>query len=117
MPRNSVLALAPTFITLNSLLEMKKHWLVSVSALAYRLNTLGLLTEWQYRTLNMEISQKGWRKNEPNTIMRERSQIIDKVMALLKEQGISKSTIANELNIDVSELNQFIFGLPRLKLL
>jgi Zn-dependent peptidase ImmA (M78 family)/DNA-binding XRE family transcriptional regulator len=58
MPRASVLAKAPRMATVAQLIKLKKQWTVSLAALAYRMHTLKLLTDWNYRTLCIEISQK-----------------------------------------------------------
>jgi Zn-dependent peptidase ImmA (M78 family)/DNA-binding XRE family transcriptional regulator len=65
MPRGSVLAHAPRFATVGHLVKLKKYWTVSVVAPAYRLHALGALSEWHYRQLYIEISTRGYRKNEP----------------------------------------------------
>lgn len=111
MPRSSVLAYAPSFTTLDSLIQLKKIWGVSVSALAYRMHKLELLTEWQYRDLFMQIARRGFRKNEPESLPRETSQVLAKVFAALRSEGVGKSDIATELFVSEEELNEMVFGL------
>lgn len=111
MPPSSVLAYAPPFPTLAQLIERKKIWGVSVAALNYRMHQLGITTEWQYRELCIQIARSGYRKDEPNSMQRETSQILAKVFAALREDGIGKSHIANDLNISVGDLDQLVFGL------
>ena len=65
MPPGSVRALAPRFARLDHLIQLKKQWTVSVAALVRRLKDLGLLTEWHYRTLCVELSSKGYRTEPP----------------------------------------------------
>ena len=48
MPRGSVFAVAPVFPSLDRLVALKRQWIVSVGAIAYRLHALGLLTDWHY---------------------------------------------------------------------
>ncbi len=111
MPRGSILAHAPAFPSLSIIIQLKTFWLVSVSALAYRLHHLGLLTDWHYRSLCIEIAQKGYRTNEPNSAPREMSQILAKIFTALREDGISKDDVADVLKIEVSELDKLVFGL------
>jgi Zn-dependent peptidase ImmA (M78 family)/DNA-binding XRE family transcriptional regulator len=111
MPRGSVLGSVPKFITPETLVQLKRQWIVSVAALAYRLHVLGLLTEWHYRTLCIEISQRGWRKNEPESAARETSQIIAMVLSALRKDGIYKTSLSEQLCLDPSELDKLIFGL------
>jgi Zn-dependent peptidase ImmA (M78 family) len=111
MPQSSVLAVAPRNPTLQTLISLKKRWLVSVGALVHRLRALGMLTEWQYRTLWIEISERGFRKNEPNGISRESSQVLAKVFDLLRKQRVPRDTIARDLCIEMNDLDSLIFVL------
>jgi Zn-dependent peptidase ImmA (M78 family)/DNA-binding XRE family transcriptional regulator len=111
MPRASVLAHAPRGVALLQLVKAKRRWKVSVAALIYRLHRLGLLSEWQYRSLFIEIGERGWRRSEPDSVDGETSQLLAKVFAQLKESGVSRGAIANELAITPKELNKLIFGL------
>jgi Zn-dependent peptidase ImmA (M78 family)/DNA-binding XRE family transcriptional regulator len=111
MPRGDVLARAPRTPTLASLIQSKKRWNVSLAALTYRLHSLQLLTEWQYRTLCIHIAEAGYRRREPQPALRETSQVLKKAFDMLKEEGVSRSSVANELRIPVRELEALIFGL------
>lgn len=111
MPRASVLANAPRFATVDHLTKLKKYWTVSVAALTYRLQTVGILTEWHYRTLCIEIATRGYRKREPEEAPRETSQILEKVFRTLREESVSKGDIANDLRVPREEIEQLVFGL------
>ena len=111
MPRSSVLGYAPKFISIDALLQLKKIWGVSISALTYRMHRLELLTEWQYRELFMQISQRGYRKQEPESLPRETSQVLAKVFAALRSEGVAKSDIAAELHVADADLDEMVFGL------
>jgi len=47
VPRGSVLAHAPRFVTLEQLIRLKRIWTVSLSALTYRLHAVRLLSDWR----------------------------------------------------------------------
>lgn len=111
MPRASVLANAPRMATLKQLIQLKKLWIVSVAALAHRLHSLKLLSDWHYRTLCIEMGQLGYRKSEPGGAQRERSQVLAIVFGGLREEGISKAAVADQLQIDSEELDKLVFGL------
>jgi Zn-dependent peptidase ImmA (M78 family) len=111
MPRASVLAAAPRVTTVDHLVRLKKHWNVSVAALAYRLHTVGVLSDWHYRTLCIEIASRGYRKREPEQGQRESSQVLAKVFAALRDEGVGKGNIAQELRIPAEEIEQLVFGL------
>lgn len=110
MPRGSVLANAPRLPTYSTLVQLKKVWTTSVSALSYRLHELGVISDWQYRGLCIEIAKRG-RNTEPDEAPRETSLVLPRVLAALYEDGFSRARIANELCIPSSELEQLIFGL------
>ena len=111
MPRGSVLAHAPRFATLAQLITLKRTWTVSLAALTYRLHAVGALSDWHYRTLCIEISQRGFRKKEPEEAPRETSQALAKIFAALREDGVTKSDIARELGVHPTEIDQLAFGL------
>ena len=110
MPRGSVLANKPIFPTYAALVRLKRIWTTSVSALAYRLHELGLVSDWQYRGLCIEITKRG-RNVEPEEAPRETSQILTKVLGVLYADGLGRAKIAQALCIPTSELEQLLFGL------
>lgn len=110
MPRSIVFAHAPRFPTYNTLVSLKTTWGTSVAAVAYRLHELGLMTDWQYRGICIEIAKRG-RDKEPNPAPRETSMVLPKIFASLYEDGITRSRVAQELAIPISELEQLLFGL------
>lgn len=111
MPRASVLARAPRSATIQSLIKFKKYWSVSVAAINYRLHSLGLISDWTYRTLCIQIAQEGFRTSEPETIAHEKSLILQKVFSALREEGLSKNNVADQLAIPTTEINELTFGL------
>ena len=111
MPKASVLGHAPRFASLDHLIQLKKIWNVSVAALIYRLHALGVLSDWHYQSLYVELSSRGFRKKEPDPSARETSQILAKVFAALRQEKVSRSDIADELCVHVEELDQLVFGL------
>jgi Zn-dependent peptidase ImmA (M78 family)/DNA-binding XRE family transcriptional regulator len=111
LPKSRMLAMTPPVVNVETLIKLKKAWGVSVAAMAVRLYKIGRLSEWNYRQLMVEISKRGYRTSEPDTIKRETSQILDKVFDALGKQGRRKADIARELSISVTELESLIFGL------
>lgn len=111
MPRASILTQAPRLATVDHLVKLKKYWTVSVAALAYRLHTAGVLTDWHYRTLCIEIASRGYRKQEPEEAPRETSQVLAKVFAALRDESVAKRDIAAQLRITSEEIEQLVFGL------
>jgi Zn-dependent peptidase ImmA (M78 family)/DNA-binding XRE family transcriptional regulator len=111
MPKASVLAVSRRNPSVAELLELKLNWSVSVVAMAHRLHALGMISEWHYRTLCIEMAQRGYRKAEPNPITRETSQVLDKVFAALRSEGVTKTDVAKELRVHVADLEALVFGL------
>jgi Zn-dependent peptidase ImmA (M78 family) len=111
MPGGSIRAEAPRGARLEQLIEAKRRWKVAVANLAYRMRTVGLLTDWQYRALFVEITRRGYRTAEPDGIDRETSQVLDKVFRGLRQEGMTKRELARTLAIPVAELNKIVFGL------
>ena len=110
MPRASVIAHAPRFPTFADLVSLKRIWTISVAALNYRLHEVGMLSDWQYRMLCIQIAKYG-RTREPSEASRETSQILPKVFAALYADKITRSEVAQALSIPRSELEQLMFGL------
>jgi len=111
MPAGSVIAEAPRTGSLAAIIKAKKRWKVSAAALAVRMYHLGLLSEWQYRSVFIELSEAGYTKSEPEGIERETSRVLPKVLALAKTMGMSKADIASLLVIPQVEIEKLIFGL------
>lgn len=113
MPARSVIDIAPTFITLETVVELKNKWGVSAVSLIVRLKKLNLITDWQYRRLMQEASMEGYRKEEPKSIEREKSLIFEKILPLLADDGLSIKSFAAELKLPMDEVTSLMF-MPRL---
>lgn len=113
MPRGSVLAHAPRgrSLGLGQVIEAKRRWTVSVASLTYRMHKVGLLKDYQYRRLFVEIGRHNFRVNEPNPAPRETSQILGKVFRSLREEGTTMGRVAKELSVYPDELSKLLFGL------
>ena len=111
MPRASVKAYAPRMATVDHLIKLKTYWIVSVAALTYRLHAVGVLSDWHYQSLFVELSSRGFRKREPNECQRESSQVLQKVFTAMRSESISKGDIATELCVPAQDLDELVFGL------
>ena len=114
MPESSIIAQAPNTPTIANLIRLKANWLVSLSALVYRLRSLNMITEWQNRMLVIEINKCGYNINEPNSISKESSQILSKIFNFLKEEGITSSMIAKEIGISFKDFNKLTTGISEI---
>lgn len=113
MPKESIIGIVPrlTGPSFNNMSQLKRNWGVSMAALAMRLNQLGLLPDWSYRGICIELSKFG-RTREPNPIIeREASTVLAKVFASLKETGTTKADVAKQLDLYTEDLDSLVFGL------
>lgn len=85
--------------TLANLRKNKRRWKVSVAALvrAYRDN--GLIDENRYKYLNIELSRKGWRSEEPDQSAREPSGLWEAIKKDLWSNSQTVEDLANRANI------------------
>ncbi|MBV5292854.1 MAG: XRE family transcriptional regulator [Curvibacter lanceolatus] len=114
MPKESVEANRPPAYTTKYLMKLKHYWGVSLAALAYRFNSLELVSEWNYRSLCIEIAKSGYRTNEPEPMEREISQLLTKVFDILHSRKQGRREIAESLSISVDEINALTFQLTNL---
>ncbi len=110
MPINDLKAEFPWVRSLNDLIEKKKRWGVSVSALNYALHKAGSISEWHYKSHYIALAKLG-RANEPNPLPPETSQVWAKILKDLWIQNITLTHIAAELGVAERELNNLLFGI------
>lgn len=111
MPAKDVRARMPRRATIEIVLRAKLRWRVSAMAMAYRLKTLGLLSEWQYKSICIELGRRGYRSAEPGGIDRETSAIWRKVLTRLWSEKTTKNDIAADLHLPLDELEGLIWNL------
>lgn len=111
LPRESVLSEATQYPTLDTLIPLKRRWKVSLASYVYRLRRLSMISDWHYHLLFVEMTQRGYRTSEPDGLPREGSQILEKVFGHLRKTGFSRSRVAQELSIPLSEIEKLVFGL------
>lgn len=110
MPSNSIVARIPRGAGLQQIIDAKAYWRVSALNLARRTYNLGLITEWQYRSMCITLSQRG-KANEPKQIRTsETSQVLAKVFRALRGENIGKGNVAADLHIPADELSKSVFG-------
>lgn len=110
MPTMDVISTIPRCASVARLVTAKRRWGVSLAALAYRLNKMGILSDWNYRTICIQINRNGKDKEE-NGIGRDESEVWKKVFHTLWRERITKNHVANDLQIPFSELENLVFGL------
>lgn len=111
MPADPLLASTAPSVALDEILRLKTRWGVSMAAMTYRLHKLGRLSEWAFRTNYSELGRRGMLKKEPMPRPRETSQVLAKVFASLRTDGIVKRDVARDLNVFPEEIDALVFGL------
>lgn len=100
MPADSFRADVPASTTLDTFLQIKMKWGVSVQAAIVRANHLGLITERKYRTLFQALSAKGWRKQEPlsNRVPLERPRAFRQIVEIVYGKQLDYRKIAEDIS-------------------
>ena len=111
MPEGDVRAKMPRPFTVDAIIRAKARWRVSAMALAYRLHALRLVSDWQYKSICIELSRRGYRGGEPIGIDRETSIVWRKILRQLWSERISKEDIAQDLDLPLAELEGLIWSL------
>jgi Zn-dependent peptidase ImmA (M78 family)/DNA-binding XRE family transcriptional regulator len=111
MPEGDVMSHASGGFTTSQIITQKTRWKVSAMALAYRLHKLGLLSEWNYRSICIDLGRLGYRSGEATGIEREKSTVLAKVLAALWSKRLTKQDIAHDLSIPLEEVESLLFGL------
>ncbi len=68
-------------------------------ALVYRLHSLKLVSDWNYRAFCIELGKLGYRSGEPDGVERETSTVLAKVLAALWTKRLTKAEIARDLAV------------------
>lgn len=111
MPQDDVAGRIRYVTGLEELIHAKKRWGVSVAALTYRLNKMGIVSEWQNRTFNIEISRRGYRTREPEGLDPECSVVWPRVLSALWGERTTRDHIADELHLPTHELQSILYRL------
>lgn len=76
------------------LLQLKRRWKVSMWALLRRAHTLGVVSDWQYRTLAVEMSSLGYRTAEPEEFQAETPTVVASAITWHLQQGRDVADLA-----------------------
>lgn len=97
-------------VTLFSLAALKPIWGVSIQALIYRAKELELITDRQYKYLNMQISKRRWKKREPSNldITVEKPRLLRKFAEQLYGNPINYKVFANKMTLTQSFLKDIM---------
>lgn len=111
MPENDVRSRVCRPISVATVIASKARWRVSAMAMAYRLHSLKMISEWQYKSICIELGRRGYRSSEPSGVARETSIVWKKVLSQLWSERTTKSSIADALHLPLDELEGLIWNL------
>ncbi|WP_281387209.1 helix-turn-helix domain-containing protein [Nocardiopsis metallicus] len=104
MPAKDISEQIPSRLGIAELASLKQKWGVSMAALLRRGRDVGVITDWQYRNLAVEMSTLGYRTAEPMEIPLERPSYMEGLLEqLLKEEGMASEQVAYESYLKPSE--------------
>ncbi|PYF12978.1 Zn-dependent peptidase ImmA (M78 family) [Rhodobacter viridis] len=108
LPQGDVIA-RRVFPTLPNLIASKSRWGVALSALVHRYQDLGLLNADRAKWLYIEMSRKGYLKNEPRPMARETSAIWTQVLQSLWTERRNVRALSDSLALPADEVESLIF--------
>ena len=71
-----------TNIDLAGAAKLKRHWKTAMTAIIRRARDLERIDERRYTSLNVQVSQRGWRKAEPVQIEHEHPTLIPQIISM-----------------------------------
>jgi Zn-dependent peptidase ImmA (M78 family)/DNA-binding XRE family transcriptional regulator len=82
------------------LLKLKMRWGMSIAAMLYRAQVLGMLSHTAYENAMKYLSRKGWRVHEPGPSRApEEPALLGEAIALLEENGVSLDALTEEAHL------------------
>ncbi len=115
MPETDMRAIITSpLYSVDDLLRYKRRWRVSAAALVYRAHEIGLIKDSRSNSLYVEMSRRGWLKNEPQGIPREQSHLWQQIMDDLRRSGVTKGDIVRDTGVPAQELEALLFGLANM---
>lgn len=92
---------------LRHLANLKSHWKVSMSSIAYRAAKLNLITPYQSKMFWMEMSRLGYRTREPNEPPREEGTLLRRMVGYHTQQlGYSKEEMCKLLRMNRKDYDE-----------
>ena len=107
MPRSAIETQQMRGAGVERILRARSYWKVSAMALTHRLRELDLLTNWQYRSTCITLSDMGFRRAEPGGIVPETSVLLRKVMFGTRAR-VTITQAAASLDLSPAEVRAYV---------
>ena len=108
MPRETMKRELKAPLILTQLVELKQIWGVSVQALVVRAKDLDVISERQQKYLYQQISQRGWRTEEPARIEPERPRLLRKMVETVYGGFFDCAHVASLISAPVRIVEQLL---------
>jgi Zn-dependent peptidase ImmA (M78 family) len=112
MPRQQIWDQLHRQIDVPLLLRLKAQWRVSMWALLRRAHALGAISDWQYRSLAVEMSSLGYRTNEPGELEPDVPTAVTSQVNLLLQQGRDLDELASAAYLHTDEFVRLYLTRP-----
>jgi len=107
LPARDILRSLKGGLDLGRLIELKQAWRVSMAAIARRAHTLSVISDWQYRQLNIELSTLGYRTAEPAEFASEQPAAVAALISKLhSQQGLTVADLARITGLQEQEFSE-----------
>lgn len=111
--RRSLVGLKPSY-----LIPLKQVWLMSMAAIVRRAKDLGCIPPDRYKNLNIELSRKGYKKDEPGMVYIDTPKTFNDAYTLFKtELEYSDHELADAFHLPVSVIQELCVRKPQLRVL
>ena len=108
-----------SYVHISELLILKKRFGISIQALLHRMHELGIISDSYYRRWCIYINKTGWKKHEPEELVRETPKWLARNLSRLVGEGaITREEAERTLgtNIDIEEPQNIVQRRAFLKL-
>lgn len=103
MPARAIVAQL-TGVNIQRAMQLKQHWKTSMASIIRRAYTLGKIDASRYKSLCVQMAQRGFNRHEPVTLDSEESRILTSVLdAHRKLYGYSDAELARVVGLSTPE--------------
>lgn len=107
-PREAILDEITRPVTLSALAELKPRWGVSMRSLMRRARELGVITDRQYKYLNVQAAKNWGNKSEPVSLPTEKPRALRKMAEILYGNPIKLGRLASDSHLPAFWLKRII---------
>lgn len=106
MPARDIAPFLTGGLSIAKAVQLKQHWRCSMASIIRKAHTLGKIDNGKYKSLNVQMSQLGYRKNEPGELAREEPRILSEVLSVFRDDhGYSDTELAKVVGLHSHEFH------------